>query len=272
MHTAEFYELLTKEYSLILATTREDIQAVRTIRENVYSLKYNKPLEYLDSIGLIQDKDDEQAFIYLLQHNTTKKYVGTVRVFFINKHTSSQVLPMQQTVKDKHVFTLLQDLPVIEITRSALTPEIPKHEIYSELALRTSLTYGLMIATRVTLMLYHPYLVFSIMEPTLHRILRRQKVNFEPISDSVDSYGTLRIPYAIKTNKLLGDTEENMGKLTKYYLKQMCENPEKLWQFVDNNAYLDRSDIHLERICKLFKEYGDDVDIALLLGEDQVLE
>ncbi len=270
MHSEEFYGLLTEEYSLLLVTTPEDIQAVRRIREEVYSLKYNRSLEYLESIGLIRDEDDNQAFIYLLKDNKTKKYVGTVRVFFINQHTPSQVLPMQQTVKDKYIFTLLQGLPVIEITRSALTPTIPRHKIYSELALRTSLTYGLMIATRITLMLYYPHLVFSIMEPTLHRILKRQKVNFEPVSDSVDSYGTSRIPYAIKTNKLLMDTEENMGRLTTYYLKQMCQNPEKLWEFVDNNPYLERSDIQLERICKLFKEYGDDVDIALLLGEDKV--
>ena len=39
-----------------------------------------------------------------------------------------------------------------------------------------------------------------------------------------------------------------MGQLTRYYLKELCKNPESFWQFIDNNPYLERSDIQLDRI------------------------
>ena len=60
-----------------------------------------------------------------------------------------------------------------------------------------------------------------------------------------------------------------MGVVTRYYIKELCQKPEKLWDFIDNNPYLERSDIHLDKICKLFNKYGDDVDLALLLAEDK---
>jgi len=268
MQTAEVYELLTQEYTLIMATTPEDFNHVKEIREEVYAFKYGKPLEFLESIGLLFDRDDQQSFIYLLQHKKTQKYVGTVRAFFMNENTPSKKLPLQQTVKDQKVFSYLTNLPIIEISRAALQKNIPYHHSFSELQLRAILSFGLMIAIRLNLFLYPPRFVFAIMEPSAHRMLKRQNVNFEPISDPVDSYGTLRIPYAIERTKLLKETEENMGQITRHYLKKLCENPDDFWHFIDSNPYLERSDIELERICKLFKEYGDDVDLSLLLGEE----
>ncbi len=102
----------------------------------------------------------------------------------------------------------------------------------------------------------------------MFRILKRQNVNFESISDSVDSYGTKRTPYVIERNQILKDTEETMGKITRHYFKELCQDPDSFWEFIDNNPYLEHSDIQLDRICQLFKEYGDDVDLSLLLGED----
>ena len=61
-----------------------------------------------------------------------------------------------------------------------------------------------------------------------------------------------------------------MSKITKYYLKKLCKNPESFWQFIDNNPYLERSDIQLDRICQLFEEYGDDVELSLLMDEKEV--
>jgi len=267
MQAAEVYELLTQEYTLVMATTPSDFEIVKQIRGEVYTRKYEKPLAFLESIGLLFDEDDKQSFIYLLQHKTTQKYIGTVRAFFMNNTTPSKKLPLQQTVTDQRVFSYLVNLPIIEISRGALCRKILPHHTYTDLQLRTMLTYGLMVATRLNMFLYPPKRVFSIMEPSLHRILQRQNVNFEPISDPVDSYGTLRIPYAIERTKLLKETEENMGQITRHYLKELCENPEPFWEFINNNPYLERSDIELERICKLFKEYGENVDLSLLLGE-----
>ncbi|HHD78357.1 MAG TPA: hypothetical protein ENK98_01760 [Epsilonproteobacteria bacterium] len=76
------------------------------------------------------------------------------------------------------------------------------------------------------------------------------------------------VPYAIEREKLLQDTEKTMGTITRHYLKALCQNPDAFWEFIDNNPYLERSDIQLDRICQLFKEHGDNVDLSLLLGED----
>ena len=268
---AAVYELLTQEYTLVMATTPEDFEIVQEIRKKVFSFKYEKPVTYLDSIGFIFNEDDKQSFIYLLKHNPSQQYAGTVRSFFINNNTPSKKLPLEKKITITNTAPFTRSLPVVEISRGALCHDIPHHHTCTDLQLRTMLTYGLMVATRLNMFLYPPKRVFSIMEPSLHRILKRQNVNFEPISDPVDSYGTLRIPYAIERTKLLKETEENMGQITRHYLKELCENPEPFWEFIDNNPYLERSDIELERICKLFKEYGEDVDLSLLLGEEDAL-
>ncbi len=90
-------------------------------------------------------------------------------------------------------------------------------------------------------------------------------MNFKQIGEPVEYYG-IRTPYAIERKELLSDTEETMGEITRYYLKKLCKNSDSFWQFIDNNPYLERSDIQLDRICKLFEEYGDDADLSLLLG------
>ncbi len=69
----------------------------------------------------------------------------------------------------------------------------------------------------------------------------------------------------IEREKLINESKNILGQLTLFYLKELCQNPEKFWHFIDNNPYLERSDIQLDRICQLFEEYGDDVDIPLLL-------
>jgi hypothetical protein len=143
-------------------------------------------------------QDDEQSFIYLLKHNATGKYVGTVRVFFINSHTPIQKLPMQKDGHIQDIDHLMQVLPIVEISRGTLIQDLPHCNDLSALQLRTILTYGLMIATRINFILYPNSMVFSIMESSLHYILKRQGVNFEQISDTVNYYGQ-RTPYAIET-------------------------------------------------------------------------
>lgn len=262
----EVIHLLTKEYALILATTKEDFQAVKELRSDVISHNYPELKEikpYLFS------QDDEQSFIYLLQHRATKKNIGSVRVFFLNKHTPIQQIPMEKDFHIKNIKHLSENIPICEISRGALIQDIPNYKHFSRLKLRTMLTYGLMVATRINFILYAYSIVFSIMESSLHRILKRQGVNFEQIGEPINYYG-LRIPYAIKRKKLLNDTEDTMGKITRYYLKELCKNPKPFWQFIDNNPYLERSDIQLDRICQLFEEYGDDVALSLLMGEKEV--
>ena len=266
MHPEQIFNLLTQEYSLILATTSQDFEAVKQIRKEVFSSKYSMSPSQLKSIGFLYNKDDKQSFIYLLRHNVTNKYVGTVRTCFINKRTPIQKLPMQKDAHVNNIEYLTKNLPICEISRLALSNTLINYKKISALQLRTYLAIALMTATRINFFLYHYHEIFAFMEIFLYRILKRQNVNFKKISEPIDSYG-IRIPFAIERKKLLRDTEGSMGKITRYYLKQLCQNPEPFWQFIDNNPYLERSDIQLDRICKLFKDYGDDVDLELLLSE-----
>jgi len=267
VYSNQIFNLLTKEYTIVLASTSQDFKAIKNLREEVFSSKYSMSSYQLKSIGFIYSKDDKQSFIYLLKHIPTNQYVGTVRAFFINKYTPIQKLPMQKDGNVKNIDHLLVDsFPIVEISRGALIQNLPSHKKYSALQIRTMLTYGLMIATRINFHLYHYSTVFTFIELSLYHIFKRQNVIFEQVGEPVDSYG-MRTPFAIERKKLLKDTEISMGKLTRHYLKQLCQNPDSFWQFIDNNPYLERSDIQLNRICQLFKEYGDDVDLALLLGK-----
>jgi N-acyl amino acid synthase of PEP-CTERM/exosortase system len=262
------FHLLTEEYSLILATTDEDFQAVKEVRSDVFEHRYAQYPDLKKAQWFLFSQDDEQAFIYLLQHKETKKYVGSVRVFFINAHTPIHDMPMQRDGKVKDIEYLTKDLPICEISRLALIKSIPEHKDFPMTQLRTLLSMSLMSATRINFFLYHYSKIFAIMERSLHRILRRQSVAFEPIGDAIDYYG-VRFPFVIKKENFLiagKKTEDTMGQLTRYYLKELCNNPESFWQFIDNNPYLERSDIHLDRISQLFEEYGDNVDMELLLG------
>ncbi len=263
------FHLLTEEYTLILATTQEDFQAVKEVRSDVFIHRYAKYPDLKKSKWFLFSQDDEQAFIYLLQHNATKKYVGSVRVFFINEHTPIQIMPMRRDSKVEGIEHLTKNLPICEISRLALIKSIPEHKDFSMIKLRTLLSMALMSASRVNFLLYHYTRIFAIMERSLHRILKRQSVAFEPIGDAVDYYG-VRFPFVIKKEDLLiaiENTEGTMGQLTRYYLKEFCKNPESLWKFIDNNPYLERSNMQLDRICQLFEEHGDNVSMELLLGE-----
>jgi len=263
------FHLLTEEYSLLLATTQEDFQALKDIRNDVIVNHYP---EIEETKEYIFNQDDEQSFIYLLQHKATKKYVGSVRVFFVNERTPVQKIPMEKDLHIKNIGQFTQNLPICEVSRFALSKNQIKHKDFSELRLRTYLSLALMSATRINFLLYHYFRVFAIMERSLHRILKRQSVAFDPIGDAIDFYG-VRFPFVIKKEDFLiaGEkTEGTMGQLTRYYLKELCKNPESLWKFIDNNPYLEHSDIQLDRICQLFKEHGDDVALELLLEENDL--
>ena len=270
MHSEQVFNLLTQEYTLVLATTSQDFQAVKNLREEVFSSKYSMSFNQLKSIGFIFNKDDEQSFIYLLKHNPSNEYIGTVRTCFVNSCTPVQKIPMQKDANVNNIENLIQDFPICEISRLALSNKLNNYQKITGLQLRTYLSIALMTATRINFFLYPYSKIFAFMEIFLYRILKRQNVIFKQISEPVDSYG-IRVPFAVERNELLKSTEGTMGKLTRHYLKQLCQNPDSFWQFIDNNPYLERSDIQLDRICQLFKEYGDDVDLELLLGEKEII-
>ncbi len=258
------FHLLTVEYSLILATTQEHFQAVKDIRNDVIVNHYP---DVEETKKYVFGQDDKQSFIYLLQHNETKRYVGSVRIFFANERTLSKKIPMEKDLHIKDIERLTQKLPICEVSRFALTRDQIKHDDFSELQLRTYLSLTLMCATRINFLLYEYAKMFAIMERSLHLILKRQKVAFTSIGDAIDFHG-VRFPFVINSEDVavgIKNTEESMGKLTKYYLQELCRDPKSFWEFIDNNPYLSRSDIHLDKICEIFKEYGENVSMERLV-------
>jgi len=245
MLSAKVFRLLTQEYTIILATTQNHLKIVKEIRAEVFSNKYNLSIETLEERGYLCNEEDKQSFIYLLQHIQTKQYVGTVRVFFLNKDTPIKQIPMQKNANVQNIDHLTQDLPIAEISRLALSNNLIEHKEFSGLRLRSYLSILLMVATRVNFFLYKYKNIFAIMELSLDTMLKRQGVRFKQIGEAVDYYG-MRTPFAIKRENLLIDTTDSMGELTEFYLNKLYQNPKEFWEFIDNNPYLSREDIEFD--------------------------
>jgi len=258
------FKLLTDEYILVLASSKKHFDAVKAVREEVFSKKYGLSPQMLQSKGYLFSQDDEQSFIYLLQHQATQRYVGTVRVFFINELTPIKQMPMQKDGNVKEIDHLTQNLPICEISRLALSQNLPSYPHFSPAKLQTLLALNLMIATRINFFLYPYAKIFAIMERSLERILKRNRVYFEQIGKSVDYYG-MTTPFAIERVKLLTDTEETMGEVTRFYLEELSKNPTSLIHFIDNNPYLNHTKIDIDKITTLFKNHGKEVDLNLLV-------
>ena len=257
----QIFHLLTKEYSLVLAVTPQHYSAVKQIRKEILLTKYQSYAVIENEDTFLMNDDDKQSFIYLLQHNKSQTYVGTIRVFFINNTTPIKEMPMQKDGHVENIDHFTKTFPICEVSRLALTKTLPKHPKMSTLRLRTNLSLALMCATRINLCLYHYQNVFAIMEPSLYRILSRQNVNFEQIGEPVDYYG-ICTPFSIERKKLLEDTEEIMGRVTRHYLQKICDDPKSFWQFIDNNPYLKPSDIQLQKICELLGKYDEDIALS----------
>jgi hypothetical protein len=249
MKTNPIIKLLTEDYTIELATTAVQLEDVKKVRKHILFPKYHNRGVIEDTEKFFFNEDDAQSFIYLLKHQQSNTYVGTVRVYFINDRTPQQFLPMEHYTHARSLKTFMQQLPVCEISRLALTKNLPEHDTFPPRYLRTLLTLGLMAATRINLFLYPYTYVFSLMESSLDRLLRRQKVNFEQIGDYVECYGQ-RAPFVIEREKLLKETEETMGEITRFYLRQLCQTPDDFWHFIDTHPYLERSDIVLDTLCQ----------------------
>ena len=107
------------------------------------------------------------------------------------------------------------------------------------------------------------------MERSLHRILKRQGVLFTSIGDAIDFHG-VRFPFVINKEDLSNaiiNTEGTMGDLTIYYLRELCQNKESFLKMIDKHPYLEEADIKLNHICALFKKYGDEINLSVLLNE-----
>jgi len=266
MFKQEIFHLLTQEYSLKLATEKNDFDSVKAIRKEILLAKYQSKMIIEDEEKFLFNEDDEQSFIYLLRHNKTQRDVGTIRLFFVNSKTPCQELPMQKYGNVKNIAEYTKVLPICEVSRLALLNTLPEHPNFSALQLRTALTIGLMSTIGINIFLYPYKNIFSIMDPSLHRILRRQGINFEAIGEAVDYYG-MAIPYAIERTKLIHESKEILTKLTQYYLNKISKDPRHLQEFIQNNPYLDQQGTKLDQICHSFKEHGESIPLSLLSKE-----
>lgn len=263
MIDAQIHHLLTQEYTLKLVMTQNDIEAVKQVRREALLPAYKNMADIQDESAFLYNKDDEQSFIYLLYHNTTQRYVGTIRVFFVNNKTPIQQIPMQIYGDVKGIETLVAEHPVCEISRLALSPDIAPYEGVSALRLRTYLTIGLMSAIGITAFLYPCEHIFAIMEPALHRILKRRKLDFKAVGPAVEYYGA-RIPHLISRRDLILGSEEILGEITLFYLQRLCDRAEPFLKFIDAHPYLERSDISLDNLCTLFKQSKEEITVPFL--------
>ncbi|MEO1953885.1 MAG: hypothetical protein ABGW74_04200, partial [Campylobacterales bacterium] len=68
MKDRKIFDLLTKEYSLKLVITKQDIDSLKEIRQKVLLPAYEKHTHIEDIDKFLYNQDDEQSFIYILIH------------------------------------------------------------------------------------------------------------------------------------------------------------------------------------------------------------
>ena len=121
-------------------------------------------------------------FYNIVQQNDMLDLSGS---FCVNAQTpADKPYPWKKICISKILSTSHKTCLYAEISRFALVNNQIKHKDFSELQLRTLLSLALMCATRINFFLYHYSKIFAIMERSLHRILKRQSVAFEPIGDA----------------------------------------------------------------------------------------
>ena len=271
MTNPSIFHLLTQEYSLELVTTKDDIESLKEIRRKTLLSAYQNLAEIEDEESFLYNKDDEQAFIYLLKHHSTQNYVGTIRIYFVNEKTPIQQIPLQMYGHVEGIDHLVSEHPVCEVSRLALASDLEPYPGLSALQLRTYLTMGLMSTVGTTMFLYHCHNIFSIMEPALYRILKRQGIYFEQIGPAVEYYG-MRIPHMIKRETLIKGSNETLGEITLFYLRKLCHSPESFKKFIEKHPYLELSDLCLDNICHIFRIHDEKVTVPFLMEQTRCVD
>ena len=262
MPEIDFFDFSTLHYDIDLATRKEHIAEVKRIRCEALVGRYGFDEKELIEKGYLWNEDDDRSFIYLIRHRETDRYVGTVRICFVNDKTP-RTLPLQHEFQVDRAEAYLSSLPCGEISRFALAQTLPTHSHISLLTLRHLLTTLLMTATRLNMIVYPYRSILAIMEPMLYRILRRQGVVFDPIGEPIEFYGK-RTPYAVDRQRLLRSTEAKLGPLTRFYLERLCHDPSDFVSFVSRHPYLDTASIPIERLCRSLNASRNTYEISYL--------
>jgi N-acyl-L-homoserine lactone synthetase len=263
MNITDLYDLLTKEYYLKLVQNDDDIAQLKEVRKKVLLPAYDKRTHIEDVDEFIYNQDDEQSFNYILVHRKTNKAVGTIRIFFINDKTPIQQLPMQMYGGVDDIEDYTKDKPICEISRLALIKDLPSYKDIPALSLRTSLTMGLFIALGINIILYSYKKIYTINEPSLSRMVRRQGVEFQVIGKEVNYFGR-RIPYIINYETLIKNSNKTIEELTLYYLKEIISNPTELIQYIDKHPYLELDELNLNKLKAFFQQNPNPSAVDLL--------
>ena len=262
----EVFTLLTQEYSIILATSDTHFKEVEKVRADAYFGRYAIEDEETKK-SVPSDEYDAQSFIYLLRHNPSGSYMGTVRIVFANGITPSKYLPLEKMEGIGDISSYTRAKPIGEVSRLALCRELPKYKNFSALRLRSYLSMGLMSTIGINSFLYKYDSLFTLMESSLDRLLNRQGVAFRAIGESIELYGK-RTPYTIKRDDLIQESKSILAQLSYYYTKELSEQPNAFNAYVDNHPYLNREDIQLDNLTKALEECSNEAELREFLKKD----
>lgn len=228
-----------------LATSKKEINDSFALRHGVYCEELN--FEAVRDNGLENDAFDAHALHCLIEHKSTNKYVGTIRV--VCSSDSSELLPLEKYCLDSidHPNLHPANFPrekICEISRLAVPKEFRRrradqHEgaatgvinetAYSETELRCFpfIAVGLYLsAASITLNKGIDH-CFVMMEPRLARSMKFIGIEFTRIGPVVEYHGK-RAPYHIDPRTLVETLSPGFIKLLSNITEQLgtCWSPE----------------------------------------------
>lgn len=203
-----------------LANTQELKDAAFNIRHQVYCEELKFEPERNDQLE--SDDFDTHSLHCVIQHRSTHRYAGTVRI--VCSHEKNQLLPIEKYCLDSIDNNELSpsNFPrhkICEISRLAVPEEFRRRKsdkikgaatgainesIYSEKELRCFpfIAVGLYLSAASIVMNRGIEHVFVMMEPRLARSLKLVGIDFKQIGPTVDYHGK-RAPYYITPAMLL---------------------------------------------------------------------
>ncbi len=197
-----------------IAVNKEHKNTVFGIRHNVYCEELKFEPENEDKIE--KDEFDAHAHHCLIQHKSSKKHAGTVRIVY--SQNEDMLLPLEKYCLDSidHPTLKPTNFPrdsICEISRLAVPAEFRRRQsdkfdgaatgvinadVYSKQELRCFpfIAIGLYLSAANVVMKEGIDHVFVMMEPRLARSLRLVGINFQSIGPVIDYHGK-RAPYYI---------------------------------------------------------------------------
>lgn len=222
--SADFGETLTP----ILAQNGQNKEICYALRYQVYC----REMHYIpeQTSQLEQDKADEHSYHCLMQHRSSQRFAGTIRV--VSSNSAEQQLPMEE-----HCGSRIQDFDIkpsdfpresiCEISRLAVLDEFrhpdratakdklfPFGQTYSDKERRCFplIALGLYLSAAKLCQEHDIEHVFAMMEPRLARNLMSQGFPFRQIGSAMEYHGQ-RAPFYIGTSEFFSRLPGHFKKL-----------------------------------------------------------